>query len=641
MRELQCHYAGSKHEYLFVDSFSEITYRVPKRQSKITTGTGGLIHNAVGYILDELDALCQNAPDHIVHSLTLYMDMFIPILDCPHLNDDTKMCTDNGNGAPIEKLMPNKCFHSGLLPNNVSKLMQCSFWSDSGKLEPIVHLLSKSTPQRCQIRSLSHIVYNYSRLHDNVYEFLVKCLQCSLMGAYKGVQRPPFEIRRKLHKVFAELDKHTFLQWMKNSHQQLLFFTIKEYLVFAAKCLPALRLELIERYNWSQFEKTVTKAMDRVRLENTDMRFEGAEAMLLTVNKSQTNLYRPIKHPFVYFILQEFEREDDVNHVEESNVEQEYVDMFYQMLIRIPRGPVPFEWLYIFGADQQICTKIKQIKKQMQADGIKLALRKFIQSLTKTVSMGLRCLSIAYDMHNNIRMFTLPVHITVEQIRALRQLYNVPDGEEAPEMGKSLVCTQCKKFKGFVVHVKKKPINLFAYGHSKVLINYETGKMHCGRRCDKVDKKRETNAEFESIEVTEAKDNKRTAKEHRKNIKNKLCAKTELIEVPLLGNILQFYGALYTVCPQCGRFMKYNPNKMYDGMYCGCCIKDGKRINEIQCARCGDRQHLGDPIMVSSGESIYLCKQHYKPWIREANSVLDKETILRGLEEKWKRLQSI
>tara|TARA_B110000858_G_scaffold101039_1_gene116045 strand:- start:357 stop:1124 length:768 start_codon:yes stop_codon:yes gene_type:complete len=255
--------------------------------------------------------------------------------------------------------------------------------------------------------------------------------------------------------------------------------------------------------------------------------------------------------------------------------------------------------------------------------------------------MAMRCLAIAYDMHNNIRMFTLPVHIVTEQIKALRQLYNVPNGEEAPEMGKSLVCIQCKKFKGFIVHMKKKPINLFAYGHSKVLVNYNTGKMHCGRRCDKVDKKREKNAEFEAVHVTETKDNKRIAKECRKDIKNKLCAKTELVEVPLLGNILQFYGALYTICPQCGSFMKYDPTKMYNGFYCGCCIKDGKRIGEIQCARCGDRQHLGDPIIVSSGDSIYLCKQHYKPWIREATSVLDKETILRGLEEKWKRLQSI
>lgn len=641
MQKLQRHYAGSVHEYLFVDSFSEIAHSVPRRASTFVDGEGGLIHNAAGYVLDELDGLCKDAPDHIVYALTLYMDMFIPLLDCPDLNDDKTMCTDVGNGAPIELLMPNKCFHSGLIPNHVSKLMECSFWSDSGKLEPIVHLLSKSTPQRCQIRSLTHIIYNYSRLHNDVYEFLVKCLQCSLMGTYNGVKRPPFESRRRLHRTFKNLDKHAFLQWMKNNHQQLLFFTIKEYLVFAAKCLPALRLELVERYNWSHFESTVTTAMDDVRLTNKDMNFEGAESTLLTVNKSQTNLYRPVKHPFVHFILQEFEREDDANHVRDTNIVQEYVDMFYEMLVRVPRGSIPFHWLACFGASQTTCIDIVHIQTQMEKDGIKLTLRSFIQNLPASVAMGMRCLALAYEKHNNIRIFTLPVHVVVAQIRALRKRHNVPDGYQMSETGKSLVCTQCQKFKGFVVHMKKKPINLYAYGHSKVLVDYHTGKMYCGRRCDKIDKKRINDAEFESVDVTETRETKRCAKEYRKNVKNKLCASTELLEIPLLGNILQFYGDLYTICPQCGSFMKYNPKQTYNGMYCGCCIVDGKRVDDIQCARCGDKRHLGEPIVVSSGESIYLCRQHYKPWIREATSVLDKETILRGLEEKWKRLQSI
>ena len=641
MQMLQHHYVGTVYEYLFVNSFSEIAHVVPQRTSTFTDGDGGLIHNAVGYVLDELNTLCKSAPDQIVYAMSLYMDMFIPLLDCPDLKDDKTMCTDIGKGAPIELLMPNNCFHSGLLPNNVNKLMQCSFWSDNGKLEPIVHLLSKSTPQRCQIRSLTHIVYNYSRLHSDVYEFLVKCLQCSLMGTYKGVKRPPFESRRRLHRTFAKLDKHTFLQWMKNNHQQLLFFTIKEYLVFAAKCLPALRMELIQRYNWSQFEETVTTAMDNVRLTNKDMEFAGAESTLLTVNKSQTNLYRPVKHPFVHFVLQEFERHDDTNHVKDTNIVQEYVDMFYEMLIRVPRDKIPFQWLTCFGADQSTCNKIVNIQTQMEKDGIKLMLRTFIQNIPPRVSMGMRCLSIAYDKHNNIRMFTLPVHVAVEQIRALRQRHDVPDGDQLPEMGKSLVCTQCKKFKGFVVHMKKKTINLFAYGHSKVLIDDQTGKMHCGRRCDKIDKKRENSPEFETVNAMETRETKRRAKEHRKNTNNKLCALTELTEVPLMGNILQFYGDLYTICPQCGSFMKYDPKQMYNGMYCGCCIRDGKRVGDIQCARCGDKRHLGEPIVVSDGDSIYLCRQHYKPWIREATSVLDKETILKGLEEKWKRLQSI
>ena len=637
MKHLQRHYAGSHHEYLFVDTFAEISEQM--------VGTNK-IQDAVDHVMQKLTTLEQQAVPSVAHMLSLYMDMFIPLILYMETSgtetSDEALCTDNGDGAPIETYMPNKCFHSGLLPNHVSKLMMCSFWSDEGKQEPIVHLLSKSTPQRCQIRSLSHIVYNYSRLHDEVFHFLVNCLKCSLMGVYRGVARPDFATRKRLHTVFDHMDKHTFLLWMKEGHQQLLFFIMKEYLVFAAQCLPSLRTELMDRYNWSQFETTVTDAMNKVRTTTTDMQFAGIENLLLSVNKSQTNLYRPIKHPFVYFVLQEFEREDDINCVMDTNIDHTHIRLVYDMLQRVPRGPLPFEWLEYFGTPQAVWEQAQRVQAQMEDDGIKLPLRTFITSLTPTTKSALRCIAIAYEMHNNIRMFTLPVHTTVEQVRALRQLHNVPDGDEAPDMGRGLVCIQCKKFKGFVAHMKAgKAVNLFAYGHSKVLIDYATGGMHCGRKCDKVDKKREINAEFEPQSVTTAREVKRIAKEYRKDVRNKLCASTELMQVPLLGNILQFYGNIFTVCPQCGSFMKYDPKQMYNGMYCGCCIKDGKRIGEIQCTRCGDRQHLGDPIMVTSGESIYLCKQHYKPWIREATAVLDKATILRGLEEKWKRLQSI
>jgi hypothetical protein len=628
------HYKDTEHVALFQDFVAMTKQHIGNN----------LIKTTAIKILNDVELLIPNAPNHIVFMLTLYEDMFIKILEqCEVYTTDEALCTDEGSGAPIEHAMPTTYFHSGMIPNHVNKLMQCSFWTDSGKQEPIVHLLSKSTPQRCQIRSLSHIVYNYARLHTDVYDFLIKCLKCSLFGTYSGVQRPSFTERQRLHKRFQS-DKHNMLGWMKDGHQQLLFFTIKEYLIFAVKCLPALRSELIHRYNWIHFETTVTNAMDNVRQVPDNMDSASIESMLLAVNKSQTNLYRPVKHPFVHFLLQEFERQDDANNVTVNTVNYKHVELLYNMMIRVhSNNTIPYDWLKYFGAPKETYTRIIQIQYQMEQDGIKLPLRKHIASMSVDARRALRCIAIAYDRHINIRLFTLPVHITVEQIRALRQLYNVKNGEEAPEMGNALICLQCKKFKGFVAHMKGKNVtNLFAYGHSKVLIDFKTGSMCCGRRCDNTEKKRETSThEFENESVVQFRTKKRNAKELRKKIKNQMCASSPLVEVPLLGNVLQYYGNLYTVCPQCGSFMKYDPTKLHNGMFCGCCIKDGIRIGEIQCARCGDQHHLVDPIVVEGGEIVHLCKQHYKPWIREATCLLTKEIILRGLEEKWKRLQSI
>ena len=124
--------------------------------------------------------------------------------------------------------------------------------------------------------------------------------------------------------------------------------------------------------------------------------------------------------------------------------------------------------------------------------------------------------------------------------------------------------------------------NIYAYGQSRVLVDDNTGKMYCGKRCDKVDKKRhtETYAWEMALDACE-KETRKTAKEQRKEEMNHLCASVELQKISLIGNMLQFYGHQYTICPKCGN-MKYNPNHMYDGFYCGCCMENGHLFRTIR-----------------------------------------------------------
>ena len=609
------------------------------------------IYCTVQHILDSATQLHAGSPVEIQHWLTLYMDRFLPLMNFMEesgMYTDAELCTDTGDvgGAPIEKHQPCTPMHTGLLPNYASKLLECSFWSDNTKQSAIVHLLSKSTPQRCQIRSLAHIVYNYARMHNDVYVFLRNILQCSLLGTYSGCQRPNTNRRRDIYSVFATMEKHQFLQWLKQGHQQLLFFTMKEYLIFAAHAIPSLREELVLRYNWREFETTVRQTMNGVRQRFTDMKFVGVETQLMAITKTHTSTYRQIKHPFIHVLQQEFEYSDESNGVSTRVVRTEDIDLLYAMLIRTVTERIPFEWLVFFGTTEDQCHKLGRIYDQFHVDGAKTGMRQFLKKVDPDTNRALRALVVAYERKVNIRMFTLPAHIVTRQIRALRRLYCVPDGEPAPPMGNSMICLQCKQFKGFVVHKHPKtnePVNLFAYGHSKVLIDDVTKKLYCGRRCDRTDKKRvnETN-QWDLDAVVLERQVKRQAKEQRKEQENALCVTQSLVNVALLGNMLQFYDKLYTVCPQCANFMNFDArHHVADSFYCGCCLENGQAVMDIACERCGDRQQLGDPILVASGESIYLCRTHYKPWIREASAVLEKATILRGLEEKWKRLQSI
>ena len=621
---------------------------IPISNAKIwNPSSGGRIYNAVGHIVDSLHELYHNASGEIKYLLGVMQDSYIPLMDYleNYPTSDDHLCEDTGAGAPIEKLLPSVVFHEGMLPDHVSDLMKCSFWSDTGKMAPIVHLLSKSTPQRCQIRSLTLIMLNYCKIHDDVYNFIANALKCSMMGLYRTSSRPSIHIRKSVYRAFAKLTRKQFLNFMQSKHQQLLFFTIKEYLVFAASHIPSLYKELVIRYKWKSFEKRVTDTMDTVRnmLRPEDiLKFNGVERFLTTVTRMQPHLYRPRKHAFCRVLMHECEHHDDVLAL--ASPRHEYWDLMYSMLIRVPLAPLPVDWLEIFGLSRENIKRLQTLQKNYNTSGVKGSMRSFIKSLSREEFEIIRAMASAYDRKVNVRMFTLPVHITVRQIRALRHMHNVKDGEELhPTMGSTLVCMECQQFKCFVAHkTAKKVHNIHAYGQTRVLVDDDTGKLYCGKRSDKIEKKRDICSYAWEIEVNkDEKDSRKRAKDTRKEETNRLCAQNELQRISLIGNMLQFYGVLYTICPQCGNFMKYDPGHMYNGFYCGCCMQYGHLFRNVKCEWCRTKQHLENIQVVGDRESIHLCKSCHKPWIRNANNILSLDTIKRGLKEKWKRLQSI
>lgn len=639
---------GHQHEQIFTRKFSEVVYMIPVQASKLwNPSSGGRIYNAVGYVMDALQSIYENTTGEIHYKIGVMQDTYIPLM--LHMEaygtSDEYLCEDTGSGAPIEALIPKVSFHEGLLPDHVCDLMKCSFWSDSGKMEPIVHLLSKSTPQRCQIRSLTLIMLNYCKIHENVYDFVFKALKCSMMGLYRGCQRPSIHVRKEIVKVFDSMTRNTFLMFMQSKHQQLLFFTIKEYLIFAAKHIPALYKELLVRYKWKSFENRVTTTMNAVRAMLTVeslLEFQGVEKYLTSVTRLQPHLYRPRKHPFCRVIMHECEHHDDIQAL--ASGRYKYWDLMYSMLIRIPLEPLPVEWLEIFGVSKDSITKLQELRKAYNSTGVKGNMRAFIKTLPRHEFEPVRALARAYDRKINVRMFTLPLHITIRQIRALRHMHNVKNGEEMHHtIGKTLVCMECQQFKGFVAHKSPKIIhNIHAYGQTRVIVDDDTGALYCGKRVDKIEKKRDLlTYDWDSVDDSSLKEFRKDAKAKRKEEKTRLCTQNELQRVNLVGNMLQFYGTLYTICPQCGNFMKYDPANMYNGFFCGCCMTFGHLFRNIKCEWCRTKLHLENIQVIGEKESIHLCKSCHKPWIRNANSILSLATIRQGLREKWKRLQTV
>lgn len=620
-----------------------------------------------------------NTDTSMMYYLVMCMDMHIPLMiyieDDVSRATDEHLLTDYGDGAPILSLEPNmkSVFHEGNLPDVLHYIPQCSFFSDTrSKSNPLVHLLSKSLPQRCQIRNLREIVSSYCLKYPDVYTFVFGCLKCSLLGMYQTCQtRPPLEARVKLIRHFNTVTKAEMLQWMMRHHQQLLFYTIKEFLIYGVQQIPSLYEEIQERYYWDKFESCVTKAMNTVRkYVSTDtnvMDFVGIEAQLITINKQQVHhLYRPKRHQFCYVVVTECNKIDDANGVDyiSREVPEEYKQLMHDMAIRTPLTPnIPYEWLQYFNVSKETIKSLSRIQDVYMYDGSKTALKGMLGKLSRMEFETVRDFSDAFDRKFNARVFTLPVHIYTQQYVALRLKYGIPDGQELPpDIGDAMLCHQCKQFKAFVVSndERSKSNNLYAYGAPKVLMDDETMIKYCGKRCEKVDGKKRHHqvpaySSYMSVnedllrQQTEDRDVKRSAKEKRKSLKSNMCANTQLSKVNLLGTLLQYYNHMYMICPVCANFMEMTAEYYTEhGPYCGCCVQHGRLYTSVSCEWCKAVRgnETWTPVLVtddtgdeSRDRSIYLCQTCYKPWIRNATRQLSLTTIERGLAQRWKKLQ--
>ena len=684
------YYASTMYEQLFIGNFVDRVhsfdlsiwkpfYWNPFQLKEATESCK--IYCTLGWTVYHLEQLMNKTKavnSEVLYYLTLFLDTYIPLMifiedEGKYTDDD--LLTDYGDGAPIEKYIPSieNVFHQGNLPDVLHYIVQCSFFSDTrSKANPIVHLLSKSLPQRCTIRNLREIVSNYCRKYDEVYEFVFGCLKCSLMGLYETcTERPPLAVRVKLIRKFNTISKAQMLQWMMRDHQQLLFYTIKEFLIYGVRQIPSIYEEIQQRYYWDMFEKCVMKAMNTVRKsvynETNIMDFKGIENHLMIINKQQMHhLFRPTRHLFCKVIIIECEKQDDANFVEDlyKEFEPKYKNLMYKMAIRTPGSiSMPFEWLQYFNVSKETIRQISRIQEVYVQDGSKTNLKSLLADISRYEFEAIRDFSIVFDRKMNVRLFTLPSHIYKRQYMALRRKHDVSNGIELPkDIGNTLLCLECKQFKAFVNQndSKGKISNLFAFGHSKVLVDDETLKLYCGKRCDKVDAKKRHHyvpeySSFMNMDQAQIVKNnndrvrKRDAKEKRKEKRNSTCANTELCKVNMLGVLLQYYNNLYVICPICANFMQLTSEYFTkDGFYCGCCLQHGRLYTSVSCEWCkcvrGNESWtpisvMDDTLEVPIEKNIYLCQSCHKPWIRNSGFQLNLSVIKKGLEEKWKRLQ--
>ena len=652
------YFAGADCEWLFMGSFWDrlqtaqrsggvYKWSVPHLDHPWVTALTEIVHRTIR-LLEQ-----SELPENISFCLYMYYDAHVPLM-CAL--EDAKTNTIQ---TLFRKHQPDttKVLHQGDLPDIINLQLRCSFWNENKpKMEPIVHLICKALPQRCQIRNLREIISNYCQTDDLVHEFMRKALLCSLLGMYQHCKkRLSWDTRKQIIRrfIYAKPNRTQMQEWLFTIYQHLLFYIIKEFLTYSMRMIPSLYNELCKTYKWTTFETTVQYAMDSVRRTvEKNVRQSSAiqdwlsqiESTLMQVNKQQLgNLYRPQRQTFSQNVLQICERMDEQNrHVDpHMALPSEYRQLMRAMAKRAPRTVVRIEWLRFFNVKKTAIDALINMQEHYQQNTYRTDLRKLLQTVTRYDFEAIRELFAAFQQtHHDVRVFALPQHYYEKQKVALRRRYGLGNDDDLQEhVGIVYLCLSCNTFKGFTVKKDAKCTNLFANGHQKIIVDDETLKCYCGRRCEKTDTKKRKRIDVEAfvdgveLEEHRKRREKKDWKTRRKTVQNNLCAQTECVQLNMTGSLLQFHGTMYLFCPSCGNPTSFN-HTQYDehGFTCGQCIQEGTLYTSVSCYICGNFRGKDSWTSVNTKhkdkeETVALCNVCYKPWLRQHEQPIPRDVL--------------
>ena len=608
--------------------------------AKAIVTTTAIIYNWLVDLIDEI------TDENIQKLLYATFDQYIP-LRCAleastNLSDATAISiAERNNPDTVET----PC--EGNVIDIVSDVMACTYWNETkSKMDPITHLVTKSLPQRCQIRNLMQIISNYCAQCDRVYKFMYATLTCSLIGSYSHSK---YQMSCKaryvvLKRLWCKPPSRSQMQsWVFSLYQNLLFYVIKEHLIYAMTLIPSLQSVIEKTYKWKEFCNSVQGAMDKTRqmVENNVIYAEknneeistwlkGVEDHLAAVSKSQLhNLYRAQRQSFSQAIVSTCNRQDEARGIVDyfSAFDRRNRKVIRELAKRETQLSTCISWLRYFGVSTSPIEMLLSAEKHYQQNSIRNEIRKMLKAAPRQEFETIRCLfDTIHQTHDEIRVFQLPKHYAEPQFNAVCQRYGVSKTEPLPDyVGTVYACLNCKQIKAFVARQTNRNVRQ-ATGHTKVVVDDDTLKCYCGNR--------KTNASQKKRKQTEdARAKKRIWKNKRKQTEADNCEKTEIMEINLVGKLLQFHNELFLLCPHCALPAVYQHAGHFDTWKCAMCRQNGAQASggTMKCGVCELTVSKWDTIEVDEPENKYIpiCNSCERPWMRDIHGTKYKIAYLK------------
>lgn len=533
------------------------------------------------------------------------------------------------------------------------------------KNNPIASIIAKTVPNRCQVRSLIDEIQTSLYLHASARDFLEKAVRCSLLGLFPGSKPPSLRARRLLLDQMksrgTESNTHGSVdgivgKLVRKRHHQTLFFALKDALVYMVNhCTPALRAVMEEYHGWEEFCSMIHTSMNRARsslLGIDDMDLDRFEKTLQSVSKQKIRRLfsrQPSSRDFEQALATECEKKfTEVSKLGRS----EHYALIQKGALRVSDTETPLHWLRGMSkrsgdtpaqtrerlrAFNALVPALGAARKAFYEDGSKTKLRAALAGAGSWDSalVDVCALATIFKHKRTTHWVRLPVHVCVEQIRALRRVFMVPNGvplEQCPDlMGVVAVCQECSCIRSFLTPKRGRASNgLVAFGFSQSLVSDEDlGTFYCGRKRSAPDRATGRGAKTGR------------ALRHSQYF-GKRCQDTRLTKMNLIGRILVFRQKMYAICCYCANFFCLDKNMPWHGasLCCGECIDNsGRKLwafnNCDWCAKKCRAAHLTS-VWCKDKKEHKLCKQccrpafHAKPYSLAWRDICDTLTGCRS-----------
>jgi len=591
--------------------------------------------------------------DQIMPSSRESMTKIYHLLSTKRLQFHTRFLLQYLNEVHFTQLfhLEEEPFHYGRLYDMVHVLPLCSFFHNRREHGiPIVHILSKALPQRCQYRNLRVILVEYIEAEPSLLNWFLRCLRCTLFGYYPHSATNPLppEVFVTLQYGFKSTTFDQWIQWM-TSHHILVYYVLREQIIFLLKYDPSLYQTIQQVYYWTELEDLCIHSMQvmRTMLISNALHgkpfFDGIDRTLMKFNSYQLKyMYKiPKYHNFREALSEVFrlrrhemyckviDARGDADGLKQVFVLHPMHDHQIKDICKyVSRREIrekEDEWLRVMGVSQYGINLWQELRYMFSicdrsvAQCLK-ACQRFLLCDFIILNTYLRHLE---DQHS-IQTFRLPDHWRAHQEAVLATQF---DGHVSTIF---YICTSCKKFKGFVGTTNSdQRILATAFGQDKVLFDVYTGKKFCAQ---KNTRKAPFKHSFKKTRHSIA----QRARDWRRDDENRQCAETECIGIDLLGTLLHCYGKCYVLCPRCARPALYQ-FCYYEGSSFQCKLCASRPHHDIKekacCCYCQQEHNQLFQIVLKDDSRVQLCLRHY----RKRYNHLTKHQLFRAIEEQSRR----